>query len=150
MGKSYPAIDYIKLLMAVFVVGIHRPLFQGDFANYMTGSVLFSIAVPFFFASSSFLLFRKLQQPQVDPWRTMMRYEKRLIALYLIYSAIYLPCIFVKLHTGHYDEVTIRALVGDAIYVLKETVLNYSFVHLWYMNTLIASIFILFCLTRKV
>ena len=150
MRKTYPAIDYFKLLMAIFVVGIHRPLFSGDFANYMAGNVLFSVAVPFFFAASSFLFFRKLQQPQIKQWRVMMQYEKRLIVMYLIYTVIYLPCIFVKLHTGHYDEITARMLVSDAIFITKETVLNASFVHLWYMNTLIVSIFILFCLTRKV
>lgn len=148
--KVFPAIDVAKLMMAILVVIIHKPLFQDEYPNFLIGKVIGDAAVPFFFAVSSFLLFRKLDRTTERPVAAWARYEKRLILLYVLYTIIYLPCIFVKYHTAHYAEITLGTLVGEALLLVKDFFYTRSFLHLWYMNTLIVSIAILFGLTRVV
>lgn len=55
----YPALDLLKLIMAVLVVAVHaNPLYGIDvpFASRVL-NVLESVSVPFFFVVSSFLCF---------------------------------------------------------------------------------------------
>ena len=148
--QTFPAIDVAKLVMAVWVVIIHKPLFLHPFPRYMMGSVIGSAAVPFFFAAAAFLLFRKLNRTTARPVSVWLQYEKRMLLLYAVYTIIYLPCIFVNNHTGHYADVTIGAIVGESVRLVKNFFLTTSFVHFWYMSTLILSIAVLFFLTRVV
>lgn len=144
----FPAIDVMKLVMAVLVVIMHKPLFLGDFRNYLLGSVIGDAAVPFFFAVSSFLFFRKLDRTDSSAVSVWIGYEKRLVQFYVLYTVLYLPCIFVKAYTGHYAEITIGGIVGELFTLAGRFFLNTSFVHFWYLNTLILCIAILFGLTR--
>ena len=146
--KSFPAIDVAKLIMAILVVMIHKPLFRQDFPNYLMSSVIAGAAVPFFFAVSGFLLFRKLNREAARPVSDWLHYEKRLLQLYALYTIIYLPCIFVKNHTGHYNEITLGSIAGESFLLVKNFFLSASFVHLWYMSSLILGIAILFGFTR--
>ncbi|MBQ7549827.1 MAG: acyltransferase family protein [Clostridia bacterium] len=148
--RSFPAIDVAKVVMAVAVVIIHKPLFLQDYPNYLLSNVLCDVAVPFFFAAASFLFFRKLGRETERPVTVWLRYEKRLLVLYLLYTIIYLPCIFVKNHTGYYSEITIGSIFGESLLLIKKFFWTASFAHLWYMNTLILSIAILFGLSRIV
>lgn len=71
--EQFPGIDILKFIMAFFVVGIHFPLFPADqapvfdTANFLLGKCLFRLAVPFYFAASGFLLFKKFDPAQPDP-----------------------------------------------------------------------------------
>ncbi len=150
LRKAYPAVDAAKLVMALFVVGIHRSLFADRTLDHMTVNVLFSIAVPFFFVTSSFLLFRKLQSPEQDRRKTFLRFEKRILILYIVYTIVYLPCIFVKSFTGHYDEITLRALAGECLFLVRRFFLDTSYIHMWYLHTLMISMLIVYLLTIKV
>ena len=150
MNKTYPAMDVAKFVMALFVVGVHRALFQNAALNFFAGKVLFSIAVPFFFIASSFLFFRKLRQSGQGRRQALFRFEKRLLILYTLYTILYLPCIFVKNHTGHYAEITLRILAGQCLLLAKKFVTDTTFIHLWYVNTLMLSMLVLTLLTVKV
>lgn len=145
--KNYPMVDLSKFCMAFAVIIIHRPLFGQDFLNYLTQSVFCSVAVPFFFITSSFFFFRKLQA--VNRKSTLLHFEKRLLILYSLWTTIYLPCIFVKNHTGHYDEITLKMCIGDGIALMKGFIFSSSFVHFWYINTLMLSVAILYFLRKK-
>lgn len=149
MRREYPAMDIAKFVLALFVVGIHRPLFRSDTLNFFSGSVLFAVAVPFFFIASSFLFFRRLQQPEIDRRQAILRFEKRLLILYTLYTILYLPCIFVKNHTGHYEDVTLKLMAGQCISLAKSFLFDTSFVHFWYVNTLMLSVLLLYLITTK-
>lgn len=63
--KEYKVLDVMKFVMAIVVVAIHtRPemSFSSPFVIRLFESV-YSIAVPFFFMASGFLLFRKISLP---------------------------------------------------------------------------------------
>lgn len=149
--RQYPAIDIAKFIMAIMVVIIHRPLFNDNmvFTNFIIGKVICSIAVPFFFIVSSYFLFSKLNKSTEYSKTIVFEYEKRIFYIYVIWSIIYIPCIFVKNHTGHYDEITIKVLLSQCLFSIKEFFLSQSFVHLWFLNTLILSVAVAFFLIKK-
>lgn len=150
MKKQYALIDILKCVMALLVLIIHRPLFPDrmEFAKYMSENVICSCAVPFFFMVSAFFLFRKLDMTPSDN-KKFFAFEKRIFILYALWSVIYIPCAFVKDYTGHYDEITLRSLVGEALLMLKRFIFESSFVHLWYLNSLMLGVLIVFLLLKK-
>ena len=78
--KEYPALDIAKLAMAIVVVLINRPLLKDGLLRFlMSDNSMLSVAVPFFFVTSSFLFFRKLRQPGIEPKKALVRFEKRLL-----------------------------------------------------------------------
>ncbi len=148
--NNYNAVDLVKSIMAIGVVMIHRHIFPQDqvFANYMLSTIGFSIAVPFFFISSSFFFFRNSFLQNKTP-KKLLPYLKRLFILYFIWTIIYLPCIFVKNHTGHYNEITINGLIGQSLVLVKDFFFSYSFLHFWYITTLILSVTVVYLLRKK-
>jgi serine/alanine racemase len=70
--RSFNGIDLFKFLCAVLVFMIHIPPFQGDVSGFREGfnfylqQYLCRMAVPFYFVSSGFFLFRKMTPEQLD------------------------------------------------------------------------------------
>ncbi len=149
--KHYPAVDLMKFVMALLVIIIHRKMFPNnmDFANFITGDVICRIAVPFFFMCSSFFLFKKIDPKDKISKTIVWHTEKRLIILYIIWSIIYIPCNFVKSFTGHYDEITLGGLLGQILVWIKNFFYDYSFIHLWYVYSLIVAFPIIYIALKK-
>lgn len=149
--RYYPAVDIMKFVMAILVIMLHRKPFPADmeFANFLLSNVLCHTGVPFFFMVSSFLFFRNIDPRKPESKGALWKTEKRLIILYVIWSVIYLPCVFVKSFTGHYDEITPGALLGQLLIWVKDFFINYSFLHLWYINSLIFTVLLIFLLMKK-
>lgn len=147
VNRHYNVFDLIKLIMSLLVIIIHRPLFNEAHIslNYFTGITISGLAVPFFFACTEFLFYNKWVK---DPTYTF-RYTKRIFILYVLWSAIYLPCCFVKAFTGHYHEITPRLLAGQALIYLRDFFLNTSFVPFWYLTSTILGILLLSLLCKK-
>lgn len=148
LKKENGAVDIAKIIMALLVVVIHKPIFNSDFLNYISGSVICSVAVPFFFAASSYFFFNKIDKGNDDN-KSLLSFEKRLFKLYLIWTLIYLPCLFVKYNTGHYEDLSIKIFLGQMILTVKNFFLSTSFVHLWYVNALMLSVAVIYLLYRK-
>ena len=149
--KDFYAVDVMKLIMALLVIVIHKPLFDtesGVFLNYISGSVICGIAVPFFFVASGYFFFRKINRVNDDKSK-LFKYEKRLFLLYFIWTVIYLPCIFVKYNTGHYDSLNIKLFLGQMYLTAKNFIFSTSFVHFWYVNTLMVSVALIYLLYKK-
>ena len=70
--KNYNGIDLVKFLCAIMVFVLHIPPFQGEvsglakYVNFGLQQYAFRIAVPFYFISSGFFLFRKMPLYQLD------------------------------------------------------------------------------------
>lgn len=141
----------MKFVMALLVIILHRKVFPAEmeFANFITGQVICRITVPFFFIVSSFLLFKKIDPTQPQSKSFFFATEKRLILLYILWSVIYLPCNFVKSFTGHYNEITIGGLIGQVFVWIKDFIFEQSFLHLWYMNSLIFALLVVYLLLKK-
>lgn len=149
--KQYPLVDILKFAMAILVIILHRKIFPVEmkYANFMMSTVFCHIAVPFFFMVSSFLFFRNVDVNSENAGKSLWKTEKRLIILYVIWSVIYLPFNFVKSFTGHYDEISFGGLAGQLVTWIKDFALNYSFLHLWYINTLAFTLLVIFLLMKK-
>lgn len=149
-STQYYSIDIAKIIMAVLVVAIHRPPFEKEtFLFYFGGTIVGGLAVPFFFIASSFLLFSKIKENPGKSNEYVKKNLLRLIKLYVIWSVINLPCAFVRRFTGHYDEITVKLFIGEVVAYIKDFFLDSSFMQLWFLNTLIVSIFIVHLLSKK-
>ncbi len=149
--KQYPAIDLMKFIMAILVINIHKPFVSYDvpYVNTVAHTALGGCAVPFFFICSAFFVFRKFTDDRRKNNRHFFNFFKRIFILYFLWSAIYLPCNFVKSFTGHYHEITLKLLAGQCIGWTRDFFLSQSFIHFWYLNTLLLSSLLVFLLLKK-
>ena len=89
----------MKFVRAIVVVAIHtRPelSFKSTFITELF-EALYSIAVPFFFMDSGFLLFRKIELPLNKEGKVRIKsYLKRMCKLYLVWTIFYLPLTIYK------------------------------------------------------
>ena len=98
-SNSRPAekysLDLCKFIMAFAVIAIHTdPLVDcSNTAMSRIGYLFLSMAVPFFFLTSGYLLAAKLQYPfsgQEDLFK-IRRYMTKILKMYLIWTLLYLP-----------------------------------------------------------
>lgn len=93
--KRYNAIDLARILAAFLVICVHTdPLIHySDTGNYFLVSVLARLAVPFFFVVSGFFFGKKIKlgQSAENDLPILIPIIKRLIALYIAWTMIYLP-----------------------------------------------------------
>lgn len=147
--QSYNAIDLAKFLCSILVVMIHIPPFGSEddigvvrYLNYGVCNCLGMIAVPFFFVTSGFLLFRKTSYENFDII-PIKKYVLRLLKLYIIWSLIYLP-IVVEYSKGY--EVTYALLV-----YIRNFIFVGSYGQLWYLNATVVAVILISCLlVRKI
>ena len=129
--KNYNCIDLTRIICAVLVIMIHivplgkaAPGTVRDLINFALQNAAARIAVPFFFVTSGFFLFRKTDDARP--------YARRLLRLYGIWTVIYLPLIVRSLLMNEYGP------VQDLILFARDTVFSGSMEFLWYLP---ASIF---------
>ena len=81
------SIDLLKIVMALFVVGIHVNPFAafGPDTNILLGGGLYRIAVPVFFVVNGYFLESLARAGGTQ------RYVLRVLGLYAIWTALYLP-----------------------------------------------------------
>ncbi len=150
VSKQYNAVDIAKLIMALLVVVIHKPLFSSDqvFANYFLRKIIAAVAVPFFFIASSFFFFRKLDGTKEDNKR-FWKFEKRLFILYFAWSVFYFPINLIKFYGFPISDITLDNFIVNMKMLLYRFFLSQTFIHLWYINTLMISVAVLFLLKKK-
>lgn len=92
--KEYKVLDIMKFVMAIVVVAIHTCPEMSLKSITLREIIedIYSIAVPFFFMASGFLLFRKISFPlDRDGEIRILSYLKKIGRLYLVWTTIYLP-----------------------------------------------------------
>lgn len=99
-NQTYYAIDLAKFVGSILIVMIHIAPFGStetrniiSYLNFGVQQYLARIAVPFFFVTSGFLLYRKtsLSDFNLEPSK---KYVVRIVRLYAIWSLIYFPLVF--------------------------------------------------------
>ena len=149
----YPALDLLKLIMAVLVVAVHaNPLYGIDvpFASRVL-NVLESVSVPFFFVVSSFLCFRGLRpaqfQERISAGSCRVRSTiSKFVWLYFAWFLVYIPidCL------GYWlDGVSlIKAMVLEArgFFLLGEGRLSWP---LWYLLASVVGFIFVYTMLRK-
>lgn len=91
--STYKGLDLFKLIMALFVVGIHSGVFTDvnwDLA-FVTIQVFARMGVPFFFIASGFFFSKGLAKRGPEAPAYLGRYALRLLGLFAFWSAVMLP-----------------------------------------------------------
>lgn len=135
-GKSF---DILKLILAIFVVGIHtmpvtiniRPLFR--------------IAVPLFFLMSSFFFFHKQSRLEnnEDKRRAFLSYLRRIVILYLFWTILLLPYIIYSKGWYHFD-------LQVGLKIVKSFLFSGTFPASWYLTASIISISVVWLLSKYI
>lgn len=145
---EYRFLDVMKLVMAVVVIAVHtRP--EVSFSNHSVKMIfegIYSLAVPFFFMASGFLLFRKVRLPLEDVGKDrILSYLKRILKLYVVWTMIYLPLTIYGFWKEEIPALEAIVFFGRNILLVGE---NYMSWPLWYLLGLITAICIIYCLLR--
>ncbi len=139
--KSYNTLDAFKFLAAILIIVLHVNPFKGIseplaliFRNMIT-----IIAVPFFFTTSGFLFFKKLDASE-SKGEMVKKYILRLLKMYLIWSLVYFP--FVVLQWIN-EGVNVLGYIRDFIF-------EGSYSTIWFLNATIAACLFVYFLSRKI
>lgn len=145
-GTLYYGLDGMKFILSLFIVTIHTgPFLDISYdLNYLVTQGLGRIGVPFFFAASGFLLYRKIPAGRIDTVR-IKRYLWNILRLYLVWTAIYLPVIFV---TGFLHNP--KGILHATLSFLRTMVMSGSYLQLWFLQALlVAAVMITWILWRR-
>lgn len=126
LQEEFPGIDYFRIIAAFLVVANHTsPLSSvNGTADFILTRIIARVAVPFFFMTSGFFLFRgKATDSEADRVR-LFRFLRKTAALYAISTLLYLP---VNIYAGTFRT---EHLAKE---LLKDIVFDGTFYHLWYL-----------------
>lgn len=140
--KKYNMLDIFKFILAFFVIGIHTLDESNQWLN-----ILFDIAVPFYFISSSYLLFNKIKDmKKEDKLTNIKKYILRMLYLYIIWLIIYSPItIYMYIKDDLYDI----NLIIDIIKKLFLTGMIGTCYQLWYILYTTYSSIIIYIFIKK-
>lgn len=145
-STSLNAIDLMKFVMALGVVVLHTTPFK-DYNMLVHSALIFGwgrFAVPFFFCTSSFLLFRKIDLFECgkEDDRIIYKYIKRNLILYVVWSVIYIPLIYTQY---------IKMLPQEhaKVKLILNIIFNGSYNHLWYLIATVYGTIIVYIFIRK-
>lgn len=126
----YRGIDVFKFVMALLIVAAHtHPLYQiSGLLNFLTADVAARMTVPFFFASTGFLLEQKIRRQGADRRAVLDRYIRKILGLYCIWTAVYLPIIVWDKIVDSGD--TFRRSI---LTIARDFLFAGSYAHLWYL-----------------
>lgn len=137
----------MKFICAILVVSIHKNPFSLNIWLSNGLEVVNRIAVPYFFISSSFFFFLKIDEHDIflkDNISKLKKFVGHIAALYLIWSAIYFP---LKFSSWMADG---KILFSEVINYTVRLAITGSYTHLWYLVHLIYGVVIVFILRKFV
>lgn len=134
--RQYNGLDVLKVIMAVLVAARHMiQIFYPAESKWrlVVGAWLSNLAVPVFFITAGFFLFRKVdRQRQKESRRAIIQYGSRIFKLYLLWSVIYLPIDYINWRNGS-DKDVIKAVTE----YVKAFFFSSTTVQLWYLPALL-------------
>ncbi|MGN0468831.1 MAG: acyltransferase family protein [Acutalibacteraceae bacterium] len=129
--QNFNSIDLVKFIASIFVIGIHTQIssvIQIDFFKNFVDSI-FEFAVPFFFVSSGFLLYKfssSYENLTKRAGRTALKFAK----IYLLLTALYMPLTVIGYYTNGLSA--IKAAI-DFVLTFLFAGENYYSWQLWYL-----------------
>ena len=93
-NKPLSSLDFMKFLMAICVIAIHTHPLEGitSDAIKIIYSEFVNLAVPFFFMSNGYLLFRNRNtNNKKEMLQSIKKFGIKMLKLYVIWNFIYLP-----------------------------------------------------------
>jgi len=141
--NTFDGIDIAKLIASIFIFAMHC----GALSDYNHAGFIWELlsrwGVPFFFVASSFFLFGKGGNGNIDK-TALQKYIKRIAILYLFWLIINIPNVYFvsKYRNGVLDPVSWYNF-------LKGAVLSSTFTGSWYLVSSIFSAVVIFLLCKK-
>lgn len=148
--QNYNAIDLAKFICAILVVMIHVPPFGTsietkwiDILSFFVRNYLARIAVPFFFVTSGFFLYKKTSLNELNI-SLIKQYVLKLLRFYILWSAIYFPFNLMVIISAD------RPFYAGVGYI-RDFIFFRSYSHLWYLNaTIFAVVLITYLLYKRI
>ena len=139
---NYVWIDIIKLICAIFIVGIHTVLLnnQENTIQWYVMHILFRFAVPFFFISSGFLFGKKYVTNPEALKENSINQIKRLLIPFIFWMLVSLPYEIMTIR-GRNAFIILIKIIKDAIF--------YPWGALWFLLAVIESIIIEYFFLKK-
>ncbi len=145
--KQYAALDLMKFIAAVLIIVLHTAPFAdvNSILSFGFRSIVTTIAVPFFFCASGFLYFSKSESlsSHEEKRAYFLKHIKRLVVMYLLWSAVYLP--FVIYNWTKTGEDT----AYNILQYVKSFFFEGSFSTIWFLPALISAVTIVYLLRTK-
>ena len=140
--KQYYAMDLTKFVLAVLLVCAHASSERLKFPLYIDiWFSLYIIVVPFFFTCSAFFFFKKLENEGNQGIRRQfyLRYTKRILLMYLVWSLIYTSFKFANwIQTG---ILSLEEFGKHIFYSITYT----SYPTIWFLPSLWVAVTLVYC-----
>lgn len=149
MKKQYNGLDMLKFTMALLIAARHLiQLFYppDSLLQFIISRWLSNLGVPIFFTAAGFFLFSRIDgslNTRTTDKKTILAYCKRILILYLIWSALYLP--YNWSNRFSYGQ-SPKEMLGT---YLHWTVFSSTVVQLWYLPALAAACFFVWFLYSR-
>lgn len=137
-NSTNSAVDYLKFIFVFCIVSIHLPLFESvnKDLSFWFNQVVCRLAVPFFFLCSGFFAAGKTEDRL-----KFSAYLKRLVILYLFYTALFLPqIVYLAMQSD-------RSFGAEVLEFIRDFFLVGSYGPLWFYPALIGAMVLLWLLT---
>lgn len=144
--KQKSSLDIAKFICALLILIIHTNPF-GSYSKALSfgfRNVVCVIAVPFFFATSGYLLMDKLSTLKTHAERKdyMKKYLMRLLQIYLVWSAVYFPFVVIKWIRKGFSLALILEYIRDFIF-------EGSYSTIWFLPALMTAAAAFYLLWQK-
>ena len=141
--KELPSVDLVKLIGSILIFAMHcRALSDYGRAQYAL-ELSARFAVPFFFVSSAYFLFRRGANGSISR-STLVAYLKRIGLLYLLWLVFNLPSVYVlRVRGKDLSQLSVWLVL------LKDSLLSSTFVGSWYLLSSLFSAVFIYLLCKK-
>ena len=142
-AAKYDTVDLFKFIGSIFILLMHLNMFGDSSTLRFSWELLARWAVPFFFVVSSFFLFSKEVDNNIDK-QTLKKYLKRMFVLYLAWFIFNIPSIV-------YLRLIRPGLIQPDTWIsfFKGALLSSTFAGSWYLLSSAFSAVLLYLLSKK-
>ena len=143
--KHYASLDVAKFIAAILIIVLHANPFSSysGILAYGFRNIITVIAVPFFFATSGFLFFAKLNSlsPE-DKKQYFSKYFKRLALMYLLWSTVYFVFVVIDWIKNGFEAI-------DLLIYIRDFFFEGSYSTIWFLPALMTAVTLVYFLKKK-
>lgn len=143
-NKNIVGIDLFKFIAAILIVILHCiGDYFGELGNMFKVNIC-SIAVPFFFITSGYFYGNKLNKDKKNMKKYFIKYEKKLLKIYLVWSLIGIPFIFkayYRIYNGNFKYIFLL--------MIRNVFFTGTFGIYWYILAMIGASFLIYIFVKN-
>lgn len=144
--KQYKTIDLFKFICAILIIVLHASPFA-SYSKVLTfgfRNIVTVIAVPFFFATSGFLTFSKLNTlaDASERKKYILKYVRRILQMYLIWSAVYFVFVLYKWVINGFSYMSVLIYIRDFFF-------EGSYSTIWFLPALLSATVFVYLLSKR-